>query len=229
MFKKWVSCLFLGGLLLGWGLPLKGEAAEPTLNFWKSEEVDSTFEKREHAFSFGGGGNVAISDSDFFDTIAGGSILARYTFQEFVSLQSNIDFNRFPAQGGGVGGDIDAVALLGNVLIHTPYWNNLSLYALGGVGYQFNSADDVDLNFSAVGLSGVTTDVKVDDGAIYTVGAGADIRLSEHFLFNFEVRYQFAEFDFEGDISLLGTSVTRVKTDGDFDTLILRASLLYRF
>lgn len=189
----------------------------------------------------GGGGSVAIPNNDFIDSIAGGAVKARLTFRNFVSLESSLDFNQNPAQDTDAGGfdvapfsseadgNLFAVPFLHMILFHTPIVNNLSVYGGGGVGYQFNDAKDFEVDVELAGAPVGTLDVEVDDGFIGAAGGGFDFYLSDHFVFNFDVRYQFAEFELEQTGVISGSSVRIVEKEEHFDSVHLRASLLYRF
>ncbi len=162
-----------------------------------------------HQFAVGGGGNVALATNNTIDTIAGGNVKARYTFHNAFSLESSADFNRFDARK--VNGDVFAIPFLQSFLLHTPYFAKVSYYLQGGVGYQFN--EDKGLKAGGVNLD-------VEDGVIVTAGAGADYKLSEQLFLNIDLRYQFADFDIKGP---------GIKTGGNFDTAVVRMSLMVRF
>jgi len=186
-------------------------------------------EPPEWAFGIGGFGIAAISNSDVIDTIGGGGVNARLTYKEVLSLESSLDFIRFPIQAKRFDGDLNAIPLLGKLLIHSSPWDNLTLYAMGGVGYQFNDGDDIEAELSSFGFPGLTVEVDVDDGFIATVGAGADVKLADHFYLNFEVRYQFADFDVDGKVAVPGGGTIDLDVDEDFDTVVIRSGFLYRF
>lgn len=162
-----------------------------------------------HQWAVGGGGNVALATNNTIDTIAGGTVKARYTFHNAFSLESSVDFNRFDARK--IDGDIFSIPFLQTFLLHTPYFNKVSYYLQSGVGYQFN--EDKDLELAGVGLN-------VEDGVIVTAGAGADYKLSEQLFLNLDLRYQFADFDIKGP---------SIKKGGAFDTVVCRLSLMWRF
>lgn len=203
-------------------------------------EFAKKFENQD--FLLGGGGNVAISNSDVVDVIAGGVVKGRWQFFDFLSVEMAVEFNRLPVQGVDDGsyrsrglssdasGDIFAVPLLPALLIHLPPWGNMRAYIFGGVGYQFNDADDfeVEVTSRATGATG-TLDVEVDDGVIGYWGGGVDIVLTQHLVLNFDARYQSAEFDMEAKGTVAGVPVVIEEEEENFDSVVLRGSLLYRF
>lgn len=193
------------------------------------------------SFLVGGGGNVVVSNSNIIDTIAGGGVKTRITFQDFISIESSLDFNRFPIQNADSGtydispfssdvkGDLFSIPFLHMVLIHTPLWNNMSFYGGGGVGYQFNDAKGFNVNVNLGSVPVGTLKAEVEDGLIGAAGGGVDLRLSDHLLLNFDVRYQFAEFEVEQTGVVAGTRVRIVEKEEHFDTVVIRTGLLYRF
>lgn len=96
---------------------------------------------QRHAFFVGGFANLVYVDSDILDDVAGGGVSSRYTYMESVSFELNTEFNQFDFDKRGFNGDIFSVPTLFNFLLHSPWWNNVRFYVLGGVGYQFNDAD----------------------------------------------------------------------------------------
>ena len=84
-------------------------------------------------------------------------------------------------------------------------------------------------DLTRLGFPGVEIDAEVNDGFIVAAGAGLDVMLSDHFFFNFEVRFQFADFDIEADAVLPGGAFVSVEENESFDTLYIRTALLYRF
>lgn len=228
----------LAGIFLGQGA---GWADENLHQTGEIASIESAPKVIEHAFAVGGFGNVAIATNDQLESIGGGGVKARYTWREFLSFESSIDFNRFISKGpenqiiGGTlvegedTGKLFALPFLQSILIHTPSWNNLSLFALGGVGYQFNDTDHYKVNFKINGVPVGSTKADVDGGVIAAVGGGFDWRITRHLLFNFDVRVQFAQFDITSKGVIPGVGPVKIKDEQNFDTVVVRTGLLYRF
>lgn len=270
----------------------------------------------KHSSFVGGGVNFMYVDS-FLDNSVGGEAFYRYTYQETISLEPTIAFNNFSIEAKGFDGDVFGVPVLINVLLHSPWWNNMRFYVLGGGGFQFNDADvEVDLVDSGVKgklvlpptlsaieaakaelteaggkvdfLSGATTtttgattttstaaatedetiakkaaleaaesdvdlaeaklaetlktkkvdlksvaipagtkvDLDVDNGIVYTLGAGVDIQVAKNLFLNIEARYQFAEFDVSGSLDLPGFGVIKVDDQKEVEAFLLRVGVL---
>jgi len=236
MFKK---NLVVTALLLGWCQPLQAEEAI----FQTSEVVSmqATNPTQDWSFFIGGGGNVGLSNNTVLDAIAGGTVKTRLTYRHFISLETSLDFNRFPVKDVDEGsyrslglraeadGDLFSVPLVPMILIHAPGWDNLTFYALGGVGYQWNDPDKFEVDVRTTAGNSGTFDVDVEDGSIGVAGGGFDVVLTNHLLLNFDVRYQFAEFDTEVQGSVGGVSFQVKEKEENFDSVHLRVSLLYRF
>jgi len=232
----WVLCLFLPGQLL----------AEEETPFLDKIFLDESTDVVEEAFYVGGGGSVAIENSNQLKTGGGGDIFGRYTFRESISFEPSIGFYGFEIGLKGVDGDLFALPLLANVLAHSK-WGRLSFYFKGGIGYQFNDSDDADLNISNTRLRGVLTslggvssdirtvtlpaikvDVDIEDGFIITTGGGFDWHIGDNLYFNFEARYQFSEFDVSAEAFVPGVGSVKIRDEEEFDTVTLRWGLFFR-
>lgn len=107
-----------------------------------------------HAFYVGAAANGVIPDSDIIESVAGGSVLSRYTYRGAVSLEGNTDLNDFEIDDTGISGDMFAIATTFNVLLHIPLCEGITGYVLGGCGFQLNDADGVEADVNTSGLGG---------------------------------------------------------------------------
>lgn len=270
-----------------------------------------------HVTSVGGAFNFIQVDSDF-DDAPGGVAISRYTYRNIVSVEGTASFNEFDVDVTGFDGDVFGVPLFTNLLFHSPWWNNIRFYVMGGIGFQFNDADvDVDLSRASVDgkvvtlptlagiedannrlieangrvsflssststTTGATTttstaaatedstiardaalaaaradanlaaadlaaarnaketnlkdvvipagtasvNVDIDDGFVYILGAGVDIRLAENLLGNIEVGYQVADFDVSGELSVPGLGIVKVDDELSLDAFLVRIGFL---
>ncbi len=270
----------------------------------------------KHSFAVGGGVNFMYVDS-FLDDSVGGEAFYRYTYQETISLEPTVAFNNFSVEAKGFDGDVFGIPILCNVLLHSPWWNKMRFYVLGGMGFQFNDGDlevdvaesgvdgklvvpptlagfesannelieaearvtflssststttgattttstaaatagdtikkeaalaaaesDVDLaeaklaevlktkeiDLKSVAIpAGTKVDVDVDNGFVYTLGAGVDIEIAKNLFLNVEARYQFAEFDVNGSLDLPGFGVVKVDDQKEVEAFLLRVGVL---
>jgi len=232
----WVLCLFLPGQLL----------AEEETPYLDKIFLDEPTDVVEHAFYVGGTFDVAIENSDSIKSGLGGTAFGRYTFRENISFEPSIGFYGSDIGLKGVDGDLFAVPLLANVLVHSK-WGRLSFYFMGGIGYQFNDSDDADLNITNTRLRGVLTslggvpsdirtvtlpaievDVDIEDGFIITFGGGFDWHINDNLYLNFQCRYQFSEFDVSAEASVPGLGFVKIRDEEEFDTVTLRWGLFVR-
>lgn len=196
----------------------------------------------EQTLLVGGGGNYVLNNNNIFDEIGGGTVKARWGLFDFISAEVSLDFIQFPVSGvdeesyrtlgflsADAKGDVFSVPLLPTLLIHLPQWNNMRGYIFGGVGYQFNDPEDIEVDVTTAPGSITTFTGDIEDSYVGVVGIGIDFFLNENFIVNFDVRYQSAEFDFETTGTVGGSTVTVKEVEENFDMTIFRLSLLYRF
>ncbi len=195
----------------------------------------------KNAFEFGGGATAFVSNTDVLNDTAGGTVKVRYHFLDFLALELSSDFYNLPLThvddktyeslgflDADVDGDIFAIPLMPTLLVYLPEWRNIHPYIFGGVGYQFNEADfDVDVTTAPGSVT--SFEGKIEDSHIGVFGIGVDVALNEHCSLNFDVRYQSAEFDLDTVGFVDGALVTAKERGENFDSMVFRLSLLYRF
>lgn len=196
---------------------------------------------KNHSFEFGGGGVAFTSNTDVLNDTAGGTVKVRYHFMDFLALELSSDFYNLPVThvddktyetlgflDADADGDIFAIPLMPTVLIYLPEWKNIHPYLFGGVGYQFNEADfDVDVTTAPGSVT--TFEGKIEDSHIGVFGVGMDIALNDHCFLNVDARYQSAEFDLDTVGIVDGALVVAKERGENFDSVVFRLSVLYRF
>jgi len=265
-------------------------------------ELNAPKDAPRHQFFIGGGVNFIYVDSDIGDDEVGGAVVTRYTYLDTISLQKQADFTNYSVDEKGFDGDVFGIPTLFTLLLHSPWWKNMRLYVIGGIGKQFNDSDlEVDVGVSGIdGLlivppddatvllasdtkiladakvttfsgiivptvktesakaaaeadaalaaealtfalatkevplefidvpPGTIVDVDVDDGYVWTVGGGIDVKVTEDMLLNFEARYQCTHFDFSGKLDVPGLGVFKIDDEETFYTWVFRAGVLIR-
>ena len=85
------------------------------------------------------------------------------------------------------------------------------------------------IDLSQVNLpAGLVVDLDIEDGFIYTVGAGVDVKVTKNIYWNTEIRYQMAEFDLSGSIVVPELGTVKIDDEIDFDIIVLRTGILIR-
>ncbi|MGB2960113.1 MAG: outer membrane beta-barrel protein [Bacteroidota bacterium] len=170
-----------------------------------------SFQSSEALIKFGGGvqGGVSFSSfpeplDEFYGTGFGGGAHANLQIMKFFTLRLNGDYFSFSAdkdklkqlfiaqvpgltqQASVTGGNASIIGITLDGIGRLPMGGPVTPYALAGLGFNFMSVSDIEVNDPTAGSGKVETDSETEFGLNF--GAGAEFRLAALTIY-LEVKY----------------------------------------